>query len=283
MSLGTKGARAAFAAVGVLVAMAFGAVSASAETVSFTKAECTNWSVPSGVHQLTVSAVGATGQQASGIEPGEGGNGDEITATVEVTPKEQLDVCVGQGGGQGGEGIPGFAGGNGGGASGLGRGESFSAPMLIAGGGGGGGAEERGLASNQGGSGGDAGMPGGVPGEAGSAFNAAGPGRGGKGSHGVAEQFGDAGGGGGGGGGYVGGAGGSPSSGGAGGTDFCGGIGVTCGVTNAGAGTGTGSVTITYTAVPTSIQQCMKNGWKNYGTKFKNQGQCVKFVENTPS
>ena len=39
------------------------------------------------------------------------------------------------------------------------------------------------------------------------------------------------------------------------------------------------SVTITYTAVPTSIGQCKKNGWKNFGTMFKNQGQCVKFVE----
>jgi hypothetical protein len=31
--------------------------------------------------------------------------------------------------------------------------------------------------------------------------------------------------------------------------------------------------------LPTSIQQCKKNGWKNFGTKFKNQGQCIKFVE----
>jgi hypothetical protein len=31
--------------------------------------------------------------------------------------------------------------------------------------------------------------------------------------------------------------------------------------------------------LPTSIDQCKKNGWKNFGTMFKNQGQCVKFVE----
>jgi hypothetical protein len=30
--------------------------------------------------------------------------------------------------------------------------------------------------------------------------------------------------------------------------------------------------------LPTSKDQCMKNGWKNYGTMFKNQGQCVSFV-----
>jgi hypothetical protein len=39
-------------------------------------------------------------------------------------------------------------------------------------------------------------------------------------------------------------------------------------------------VTLTYTpAVPTSIEQCKKSGWKNFGSMFKNQGQGVKFVE----
>ena len=57
--------------------------------------------------------------------------------------------------------------------------------------------------------------------------------------------------GGGGGGGYVGGGGGKESGGGAGGTDLCGGPGVSCGVTSAGAGTGQGSVTITYTVTVT--------------------------------
>jgi hypothetical protein len=51
------------------------------------------------------------------------------------------------------------------------------------------------------------------------------------------------------------------------------------GATNAGAGTGIGSVTITYTALPTSKEQCKEDGWKNFGTTFKNQGQCVSFVE----
>ena len=31
--------------------------------------------------------------------------------------------------------------------------------------------------------------------------------------------------------------------------------------------------------LPTSIEQCKKNVWKNFGTMFNNQGQCVKFVE----
>jgi hypothetical protein len=35
---------------------------------------------------------------------------------------------------------------------------------------------------------------------------------------------------------------------------------------------------VTVPSVPTSIAQCQKNGWKTFG-KFKNQGQCIKFVE----
>lgn len=40
-----------------------------------------------------------------------------------------------------------------------------------------------------------------------------------------------------------------------------------------------GSVTITYTPLPTSKDQCKDGGWKSYGSTFKNQGQCVSFVE----
>ncbi len=71
-----------------------GAGNALAETVSFTKAECSNWSVPSGVHELTVIAVGGAGQTATETEPGAGGNGDEVPATVEVTPKENSWMYV---------------------------------------------------------------------------------------------------------------------------------------------------------------------------------------------
>jgi hypothetical protein len=31
---------------------------------------------------------------------------------------------------------------------------------------------------------------------------------------------------------------------------------------------------------PTSKQQCKHGGWKNFGSRFKNQGQCVSFVEH---
>jgi len=41
------------------------------------------------------------------------------------------------------------------------------------------------------------------------------------------------------------------------------------------------------TAMPTSKDQCKKDGWKSYGSTFKNQGDCVSFVatkgKNTPS
>jgi len=31
-------------------------------------------------------------------------------------------------------------------------------------------------------------------------------------------------------------------------------------------------------ALPTTGDQCKKDGWKQYGTTFKNQGDCVSFV-----
>ena len=31
-------------------------------------------------------------------------------------------------------------------------------------------------------------------------------------------------------------------------------------------------------SLPTTKEQCKNGGWKNYGTKFKNQGDCVSFV-----
>jgi hypothetical protein len=33
-------------------------------------------------------------------------------------------------------------------------------------------------------------------------------------------------------------------------------------------------------ALPTSKNQCKNGGWRNYGTTFKNQGDCVSFVEH---
>jgi hypothetical protein len=34
--------------------------------------------------------------------------------------------------------------------------------------------------------------------------------------------------------------------------------------------------------LPTSKDQCKHGGWKTYGTAFKNQGQCVAFVQRGP-
>lgn len=51
---------------------------------------------------------------------------------------------------------------------------------------------------------------------------------------------------------------------------------------------GTMAVRITATqAMPSTKDQCMSNGWKSYGTTFKNQGDCVSYVatngKNLPS
>jgi hypothetical protein len=35
-------------------------------------------------------------------------------------------------------------------------------------------------------------------------------------------------------------------------------------------------------ALPTSKDQCKDGGWKQFGSRFKNQGQCVAFVERGP-
>jgi hypothetical protein len=53
-------------------------------------------------------------------------------------------------------------------------------------------------------------------------------------------------------------------------------------VAESGVNTGNGLVTITYVAptLPTSKEQCKKGGWKDFGKTFKNQGQCVEFVEH---
>ena len=34
--------------------------------------------------------------------------------------------------------------------------------------------------------------------------------------------------------------------------------------------------------VPTSKDQCNNGGWRNFGSTFKNQGQCVAFVQRGP-
>ena len=181
--------------------------------------------VPAGVTSITVTATGAAGGSLSASAIG--GRGATVTATVPVTPGEQLVVGVGAagssagpggigGGGSGGVGA--FNGAGGGGASSVSA-SSFPASglLVVAGGGGGTGA---------GAAGGDAGSVGGGAGGGGagtsygggaggveSGFNSGGPGSfgfGGQGGLGGSA-------GGGGGGGYYGGGGGAGSAGGGGG------------------------------------------------------------------
>jgi hypothetical protein len=44
----------------------------------------------------------------------------------------------------------------------------------------------------------------------------------------------------------------------------------------------TGDIVVHPAAVPTSKDQCKNGGWRNFGDTFKNQGQCVAFVERGP-
>lgn len=43
--------------------------------------------------------------------------------------------------------------------------------------------------------------------------------------------------------------------------------------------TGSSPDGIAVTPVPTNHDQCKNGGWKNFGTRFKNQGQCVRFAK----
>lgn len=148
----------------------------------------TTFTVPSGVTQLTVTAIGAPGG-SGGVYPGlsdpaaVGGSGAEVTATIAVTPSSTLYVEVGGAGGNGTGGTDcqaGTAGANGGGLGGVSRCETGSGGggggasdlrttpaaeggltggagdprLVVAGGGGGGGGSD----STIGGAGGDAGL-----------------------------------------------------------------------------------------------------------------------------
>jgi hypothetical protein len=305
MSVARKGGWMALGAVVCAFGLLAGAGSALAETKTFAKQGCEKWEVPTGVSSVAIQATGAAGEAAP--ELGSGGKGDGFSAVLSgLSPGEDLFVCVAAGGGSGVAGVETPPGGNGGGASGVSRGSTFDSPVLVAAGGGGGAdsganggnageAGEEGTEAHAGGGGagtlsepgkGGAGENGsGESGESGAKFTSAGPGRGGAGGSGVMRT----GGGGGGGGGYFGGGGGGAGEvpgGGGGGSDFCGNGATSC-APHAQAGTkheageaeGDAKVTLTYTALPTSKEQCKKDGWKNFGSMFKNQGQCVKFVE----
>jgi hypothetical protein len=230
------GARAVLACVAVLVSLGLVAVSASAETVSFTKAGCEVWTAPADV-LVHVEAVGAAGGTA--INPGKG---DGVSGSVAVGAGKKLDVCVDQGGGPTADGNPYFAGG---GWSGIIAGTEelqVNAKVVAAGGGG------TGISNS---AGGDAGKPGGGEYGGGAGTLVSGGAGGGEGlehegTAGSALKGGAGGGGtdeeaGGGGGGYFGGGGGGSlgpftSWGGGGGSDFCGNGAFEC-ATQAAAGT----------------------------------------------
>ena len=266
--------------------------------------------MPAGVTSVNVEAVGSHGERSLAL----GGVGAIVSGGLSVKPEQALYVEVGgvtfNGGGNSG------SAGRGGGASDVrtvsigaelspGNEASLNSRLLVAAGGGGAGSPSPGggcpggaggAAEEKGANGTNCGFP---PGEGGGAGEGSKGGAGGLGYLsgnpniffvGVAGRLGAGGSGFGGGGGsglYGGGGGGSQgdqtsgNGGGGGGSNL-----VPAGGEAKLPGAGVElfpSVTFTYTALPTSIGQCKKNGWKNFGTKFKNQGQCVQFVENTPS
>jgi hypothetical protein len=257
------GARALLACVAVLALMGLVAVSASAETISFTKRGCEVWTAPANV-VAQVEAVGSAGQDS--FEPG--GRGDGVSGRIARNAGERLFVCVDANGG-GSESA-------GGGWSGVIFGEEQNhaqVAVLAAGGGGGGQLPVSG-------SGGDAGKPGAQGGSClgGGAGTELLGGVGGKcsseasieGSAGAEFQGGIAGecaacgglhGGGAGGGGYYGGGGGGLSpvldtaGGGGGGSDFCGNGAIDCTVNTAagtvfGAGSASNEAHVTLTTTP---------------------------------
>jgi hypothetical protein len=137
------------AALGEPAAPAVGCSGTSTITCQFTFTGAPEtFTVPAGVHQITITAYGAQGGASVGV----GGRGGIAIATIAVTPGQVLQVRVGghgndfnaglnpsQGGfNGGGNGTP-VNGGGGGGASDV-RGGNFSdsSRLIVAGGGGGG-------------------------------------------------------------------------------------------------------------------------------------------------
>lgn len=154
---------------------------------TFTSATATDWIVPAGVREVTITAVGGSGGNAAGQHAGTGGLGASVESVRTVEPGDVLTIWAGQAGGNAGgdrltsgAGGAGFtAGGNGGysGGSlsrpGAGGGGSSAVSVdgtvaVIAGGGGGGGGrgadaiEFLGRDACRGGAGGNAGAAGAV-------------------------------------------------------------------------------------------------------------------------
>jgi hypothetical protein len=124
------------------------------------------FTVPDGVTELNVTAVGATGGAGGEGPSSSGGAGGSVSASIPVSSGDTLTVVVGgsgdtggsNGGGGGGDGKEDHNGGAGGGASMV---SNSSGLLLIAGGGGGGGNGVQGEAGANGGAGGEAGSNGG--------------------------------------------------------------------------------------------------------------------------
>jgi Glycine rich protein len=282
VSVGRMGARAALAGVGVLAAMAFGAVAASAETVTFKSTGAEQpFVVPAGVTTVHVVATGGAGENGfagGGPAAGVGGLGAVVTASLNVTGVPKLYVEVG---GNGGTSFGGFNGGGsgdagGGGASDVrtvssGQPKTLESRLIVAAGGGGGGSSGCGNGTSHAGSGGNAEEAGGAgtlcpgPGingaEGGGAGTSSEGGKGGTGDGGPGQpgepgHGGEGGGGGGGGGGgFYGGGGGGGSNANAGGGG--GGSNYPLGATFGTAAKGTEpSVTITYTL---TVEQRLAN------------------------
>lgn len=108
-------------------------------------AGASTFTVPAGVHHLTVSALGGGGG-GGGNDSNSGHtgyNGHQITGTVTVLPGDVMQIYVGSGGGGGASGVNGYGAGGGGNSYGAGYdgGSGGNAgPVGVSGSGGGGGA-----------------------------------------------------------------------------------------------------------------------------------------------
>ncbi|MDR5701470.1 Ig-like domain-containing protein [Agromyces aerolatus] len=148
---------AALLAVPASLVLATPAHAAEPGSATFDSASVSEWTVPAGVREVVVTALGGSGGNASGQHGGAGGFGASVESVLTVEPGDVLDIWAGQAGANAGSGRTengaggtGFvAGGNGARSGDLARpgagGGGASAvavndeTLVIAGGGGGGG------------------------------------------------------------------------------------------------------------------------------------------------
>ena len=160
----------ALVAVGLVVVTPTTHARAETQTFSYTGA-VQSFTVPAGVTKLQVTADGGNGRATRWFQGEEDSVGGRVTATLSVTPGDELDIYVGGAGGDGtggfngGGGVPGGDGtaGGGGGATDVRTAGGGSADRLVVAGGGGGAREP----TTQGGDGGGDGTPDGQAGTGG--------------------------------------------------------------------------------------------------------------------